>query len=188
MRRLLVVCEGILREPEYIEGFKRLKKRPTVDVEVVGEGADPSRVVAKARQLRDSAERTARRESDRFAAFDEVWCVFDRDVHAHFDTACQTARDNDLNLAYSNPCFELWLLLHFRESPGDQHRHHVQRTLRDFLPAYDKALTFADVAEGVADARDRARRLNDDAERMGEAGRNPTTLVYRLLDAIEQLA
>ena len=89
-----------------------------------------------------------------------------------------------LELAVSNPCFELWLLLHFRESPGAQHRRHLQRKLKKFLPGYDKHFDFELVADRVDQAVKRAGRLDQQARRMGEPFLNPTTGVYRLIESI----
>ncbi|MFT4628841.1 MAG: hypothetical protein ACI8PZ_007537, partial [Myxococcota bacterium] len=120
--------------------------------------------------------------------YDEVWCVFDRDEHERFADACQMARDNNLQVAASNPCFELWLLLHFRDSPGARHRHDLQHMLREFIAGDNKGVDFGALADGVAHATDRARRLDTAAEAMGEGGRNPTTGVYRLTDSIARKA
>lgn len=44
-----------------------------------------------------------------------IWCVFDRDENS--DTALQKAKQAAMKqgyrLAYSDPSFELWFLLHF---------------------------------------------------------------------------
>lgn len=45
---------------------------------------------------------------------DECWVVFDRDKNKDFDRAIDLARKEKLKIAYSNECFELWLLLHFK--------------------------------------------------------------------------
>ena len=53
--------------------------------------------------------------------FDEVWCVFDMDVQnsdkdfANFDNSIDRAKSLGYNVAYSNDCFELWLLLHYKD-------------------------------------------------------------------------
>ena len=111
-------------------------------------------------------------------------CVFDRDDHERFHDAMSMARDNGIELAISNPCVELWLLLHFRESPGARHRREITHMLREHLPRYTKRLNFDDLIGGVSKATTRARRLDDDAVEMGEAGRNPTTGFYLLTDSI----
>lgn len=65
-----------------------------------------------------------------------------------------------------------------------QHRHKVQEMLREFLPKYEKSVAFADLASGIDAASERARKLDDDAKHMDEAGRNPTTGVYLLIQSM----
>lgn len=184
-RRLLVVCEGQRTEPDYIRGFERHVRNATVEIEIPGERGEPRKLVEIAKEHKRAAEADAKRYGDTYLDFDEVWCVFDRDDHERFHDACAMARDNGFGLAVSNPCVELWLLLHFRESPGMQHRDDLRRMLRDeYLPGYDKRLDFDDVVHGIGDATARARRLDADATAMGEPGRNPTTGFYLLTDSI----
>jgi hypothetical protein len=130
----------------------------------------------------------ARREGDPFMAYDEIWCVFDVDDHPNLNDARQLADGRGVALAVSNPCFELWLLLHFRANPGARHRHDVQRMLRDHIAGYDKRINFADLADGVEDAERRAGRLDDEAREEGEPHRNPTTGVFRLTQSIRRVA
>jgi hypothetical protein len=184
---LLVVCEGKVTEPSYIEGFERMARNATVAVKIHGEHGDPRKLVEIAKRERDSAKARAEKEEDENLAYDEVWCAFDRDQHERFEDACQMARDNQLELAVSNPCVELWLLLHFRENPGAQHRDHVRKMLKKFLPDYDKHFDFARAAGRVVEAATRARRLDLEAERLGEPFRNPTTGFYRLTDSIARV-
>lgn len=94
------------------------------------------------------------------------------------------ARDNKLELAVSNPCFELWLLLHFQECPGMQHRDVVRRMLKEHVPGYDKKVEYRVFQSGYQDAETRAERLVIQADEAGEPGRNPTTSIYRLTQSI----
>jgi hypothetical protein len=182
-----VVCEGKVTEPAYINGFVRTLRNATVEVRIHGEHGDPRRLVDMAKEEKQRAEDEARRRQDEFLAYDEVWCAFDRDQHERFHDACQMARDNQLELAVSNPCIELWLLLHFRASPGARHRHDVRKMLDRFLPGYDKHVDFARVADKLTLATERAHRLDQDAERMGELFRNPTTGFHRLIESIARV-
>ncbi len=50
--------------------------------------------------------------------FDEVWCVVDNDKAQAQKALRDKARREDVRLAVSTPCFELWLILHCEESPG----------------------------------------------------------------------
>jgi hypothetical protein len=94
------------------------------------------------------------------------------------------ARDNGIDLAVSNPCFELWLLLHFRDNPGMQDRGKLGKMLTEFVPEYDKHVDYATYAAGYAQAVARSARMDQAAENDGESGRNPTTGVYRLTEVI----
>lgn len=183
-RRLLVVCEGEKTEPDYILGFERWVRNASVEIVIPPERGDPKVIVEIAKERSGRAAAEAKKQGDSFLDYDEVWCVFDRDDHERFHDARTMARDNGFQLALSNPCFELWLLLHFRDSPGPQHRDHLTRMLRGFLPSYSKRVDFDDFEHGRLDATGRARRLDAQAEVMGEPGRNPTTGVYRLTESI----
>lgn len=184
-RRLLVVAEGRCTEPDYIKGYERHVRNATVEVQVAKERGDPKKLVEIAKAEKDRARREARRQDDAFLDFDEVWCVFDRDEHDRFDEALSMANGNGFELAVSNPCVELWLLLHFRDSPGARHRHDVQKMLGEYLPGYDKKLEFDKLAHGVADATERAKRLDAAAEQRGDGKfDNPSTGFYRLTDSI----
>jgi hypothetical protein len=139
---ILIVCEGEKTEPGYFEGFARACHNSRVRITLAPEHGVPRTLVATAKKHKKSAEDAARREDDENLAFDAVWCVFDVDDHPQIADARQMARDNCIELAVSNPCFELWLLLHFRDSPGMQHRGKICQVLSAHVPGYDKAVDF----------------------------------------------
>lgn len=103
-----VYSEGQATEPEYIDALKRLPEFAeaiSIDIEIEETGASPMTLV----ELACAAKRRADLDIDFY------WCVFDVEspqAHPYLDRARQMARDNDVNLAISNPCFELWLILH----------------------------------------------------------------------------
>ena len=184
--RILVVCEGEVTEPQYFEEFRRWCKNPRVAVHVEGRGGVPFTLVTKARDLRDQAEREAASEKDENLRYEQVWCVFDFDQHPRVPDARQMAKDNGLRLAMSNACFELWLLLHLRENPGAQHRHHLQDMLGELMPGVrEKHLDFDLLIAGYDEAFRRAERLERDALAAGEPARDPTTEVFHLTDSID---
>jgi hypothetical protein len=183
-RRILVVCEGQNTEPGYIEGFRQWRRNPLVIVEVSKEHGVPRTLVELAKTLKREAANAARRERDENLSYDEVSCVFDVDDHPKLDEARQMAIDNEIELAVSNPCFELWLLLHFRESPGMQHRHDLQKMMKPHVPRYDKSVDFERFSPNYESARLRATRLQRVADEDGDPHRNPTTGVYRLTESI----
>ena len=183
---VLIICEGERSEPEYLEGFARACRNSRVRIEIASEHGAPRILVATAKDLKKRSEAAAKREGDENLAYDAVWCVFDVDEHPQIADARQMARDNGIELAISNPCFELWLLLHFRESPGMQHRARICELLSGHVPGYDKRVEFASYSAGYPQAVKRAEQMDQKAQEVGEPGRNPTTGVYRLTEAIRE--
>ena len=118
--RILIVCEGDKTEPKYFESLRAEFKLGTV---VVVEGwkqrSAPINVVdhALSRSERASGRRKTRQKGQTSEPpFGEVWCVFDVDQHESFHRAVDKARANGLELVVSNPAFEYWYLLHFKET------------------------------------------------------------------------
>jgi hypothetical protein len=183
-RRILVVCEGEVTEPGYVKGFERWCRNALVQVEIPNRHGVPRTLVEAAKERKQAAEETARREGDDFLLYDEVWCVLDVDDHPKLDEAKIMARDNGIDVAISNPSFELWLLLHFRDNPGAQDRHHLQKMTKGFVDGYDKHINFDRFAPHYEAARSRAARMQRQAEEDGEPHRNPTTGVFRLTESI----
>ncbi len=115
LRTLLVFCEGDKTEPDYLNGLRRLpevRRNAAVKIEIDTDHGVPLTLVKLA------AERKKRNDQVGSGAVDEYWCVFDVEWprnHPDLDQAVRLARQNDIKLAISNPCFEIWLLLHFKD-------------------------------------------------------------------------
>jgi hypothetical protein len=186
--RFLIVCEGKNTEPQYLRQFaayhRSLVDFEKADVEVIGGQGVPMSVVLKAKELRDEAEEIARREEDVNAKYDHVWCVFDVDEHPNVKGAKKSAQDNKLKVAVSNPCFELWLVLHLTDAPGLIHRHAVQAMLGKLVPGYDKKVDFEIYRKGYEMAVKQAKRLDAVAEQINDPEINPRTTVYMLTESI----
>jgi RloB-like protein len=183
-QRILVLCEGKRTEPEYIAGFKNWCRNPLVEVAILGAEGVPLTLVTNARDCQSRAADAAKREKDENLLYDQVWCIFDRDDHPHFKEAIKMAADNGLYLAVSVPCFELWLLLHFRENPGLRHRNELRRLLEKHIIRYDKTVDFGLFVQGYRLAHRRAAALDEHCRQDNEAFRNPSTGVYRLTEQI----
>jgi hypothetical protein len=156
--RVLVVCEGIRTEKGYFQSLKHTHRIP-IDL-VIEAGGTPKRLVEIAVKLKQEADALAHGRGDPNLKFDEVWCVFDVDEHPYLSEAKKQAKDNQIQVAISNPCFELWVLLHFRAQTSHIERDIVQRACRELLPGYDKNLPYDKLWPRYADALDRAKKLD----------------------------
>jgi hypothetical protein len=185
--RVLIVCEGRKTEPSYITDVNRDEEVRLVDIIIEKGGGTPKSVVERAVAMKRESEKEAARRGDDLLAYDEVWCVFDVDEHPMLKEAQQQARDNEIKLAISNPCFELWFVLHFQEQNAHIHRHDVQRMCRAHLKGYKKEANYADLREGYPQAVERAAKLEERHARDGQPGVNPSTAIYRLTERLRSL-
>lgn len=180
--RFLIVCEGTKTEPGYFSHLRQSSRLP-IDLVIEG-GRTPKALVQKAVELKRRAEAEARRYHDSSLKFDEVWCVFDVDEHPFVPEAQQQARDNSIRVAISNPCFELWVLLHFQERTAYIHRHDVQNLCRGYLPKFQKDLPCDDLLSRRSTALQHAAALEKWQRERGNEGANPSTHVHHLVEVL----
>lgn len=184
--RLLVVCEGIVTEQHYFEFFRR-EVRAAVDVVLDSDGGTPLTLVRRAIREKESADRSARRTGDAGSKYAEVWCVFDIDEHPYIEEAQSEAKRNSIQLAISNPCFELWLLLHFQEQTAYLERHHAQSACRLHVKDYEKVPDLEALKPKYETAVARAALLASRNDQDNEPGRNPSTSVHVLTERLRSL-
>jgi hypothetical protein len=185
-RRILVICEGKVTEPRYLRALRLVFHTRTLEIVIDDQHGVPKTLVERAVELKKEAAREAKRQKDDFLAYDEVWCVFDIDEHPLLPEARQQARDNGISLAISNPCFELWALLHFRDQTAAETRQKVRSLLKSHIPRYDKELPAPTLIPLLEQAMQRARHLDHLAELAGAPGKNPSTGVHLLMERIRQ--
>lgn len=187
-RRILIVTEGAVTEKKYFEGLISACKNPCVEFKVMGGVGVPMTIVETAIRFQRAAIDKARLEKDRNLEFDEVWCVFDVDQHPKILEARKLANQNQIELSISNPCFELWLWLHFDDCPGPRTSQQLLDMLKQHLPDYKKHIRFTQVQGGYTAAVRRAQLLDQWARQANAQGRNPSTGVWRLTESIRKNA
>jgi hypothetical protein len=139
-KRILILTEDEKSSKYYFNAFKKDEKLKrdlaSVNVEVF-QPKDYSPLGL----VNDAKERKKKAKSDR-NPYDEIWIVLDRDGHANFDQALNTAQANQINVAISIRCFEYWVLLHFEYttrgfSKCDNIIKHIKKNhLKDYSKAY----------------------------------------------------
>ena len=139
---------------------------------------------------RNGLARGSRRRRDTYEENDQVWAVFDRDEHPNFDNAVNHCEQHGVRVARSNPCFELWLILHERDYNQPNHRSKVQSALKRVRPEYDsRAGKTPDCEELVLRVRQAERRAKvqlRNRELDGSPFGNPSTTVGHLTRAIRE--
>ena len=194
MTRHLVVTEGKETEPRYFEGVRAAlgaANERKVAVVVKGTGKHTLDLLDFAVEHCLYAPET----------FDHVWLVFDKDDFPAVDfdameRQCAELSDGSrtFHALWSNPCFELWPLLHLRYTTAPMTAAECQRALaqamsKDLGVEYRKNLggLFDMVNNQRAEAVHRAQRLEAHHGELGNAkpsAQNPATKVGEIFDVI----
>jgi hypothetical protein len=156
-------------------------------VEISDFHGTPMSLVEKAVEMKTKEAREERR--GRGSAHEEYWCVFDVDTHPYLAEAMELARRHRINLAISNPCIELWFLLHFSDQTAYIECRDAARAVSGKI-GDGKGLTpdaLQALGERFEGAKKRAQKL--EKKHLGDgtpAPGNPSSGVWRLIDAMHQ--
>ena len=181
---ILIATEGKNKtEKNYFQGFNKLLKGCNI-IFSDGNNTDPVKIVK-------DAINTARNKDIESQQGDTIFAVFDTDFNkeSQISEARKLAEKNDVGLILSNPCFEVWLLLHFRYSTrGYQSNHEVLNELCSLWPVYQKNLkSFQDLYGSLDTAVENATKLkhfHNDIENVLVEKCNPSTDVHKLIKQI----
>ena len=195
---ILIVTEGSQTEPKYFEHFRN--RQINIDIRVVGSrssagATDYVGLIRKAAEYKDKNQLL----SD---IGDAVWVVADGDVNYNNpdpvtakDTMLKHARkiadQKEIQLAISNPCFELWFLLHFQYTTKFLKDYDsVKVMLKNYLKEYEKSDdVFVDLGESLEAALENSRKLENYHLQNGSElsfgiGVNPFTDVHHLVESL----
>ena len=173
-----------MTEPLYLKAFASLQEvRSVATLDIRGMGCEPRKLVEEARAVKRS-------ERGQSTGFTKYWCVFDVEAptqHPRLNEAVQMARDNGISVAISNPCFELWLVLHYTDRESWIDNDGCRSLLRQHDNSQGKSLDGAAYVPRRHQAVTRAKRL---AMLHASANRelpddNPSSGLYLLLEAVE---
>ena len=173
--------EGKITEREY---FQCIKSRDVHLSFARSAGLDPKSLV---RNARDDMKKRRRRRSH--GDFDELWCVFDVDEHERLAEALSDARTSGLDVVVSNPCFELWLVLHASDQSALISRSQIQQRCERIGLTDGKHLANGAcnrLKENTLEAKHRAIELGNSPVATGISElENPSSSVWRLVDRLQ---
>nr|WP_231739183.1 RloB family protein [Novosphingobium sp. FSW06-99] len=188
-RKFIIYSEGKNTEPDYFRAVQRDLLGALVDLDMIDAAGVPMTIAERACERASSMKRSRGRKSS-FEEGDQVWAVFDCDEHPKVPEALERCRTSDVKAAFSNPCFEVWLILHFDDFDRPDDRHQVQAALAKVCEGYDpkgkKSADFSKLMPKVGDAEVRAKRQLACRESEGQPPRRPFTTVFNLTNALRE--
>jgi hypothetical protein len=151
---IVVATEGSITEKIYFEEFRFTNLQIKV-IPSQGGKSSPNHIFENVETFKQKYE---------LGQGDQLWIVIDVDrwPKATLSEVSKNARQKNINLAVSNPCFELWLALHFVDnlpdpiSPSSLNSH-----LRTALGSYSKTkYDAAQFVDTIDTAIERAEELD----------------------------
>lgn len=209
--KMYIFCEGANTEPSYLKAFiddkieSGTRRRVDIIIKEECEKNDPKGLVRYAKE---------EMKRNRGLNTDQYWVVFDRESIEgrnvdDIRTAFSIARDKNIRIAFSNVCFEVWLLLHFvystrafsscealfkeSELVNFFRQHGIHSYSKDSSKKKEiSKQIYPTIRNFVEEATKRAKKLNKSIINNCSASRNnpqpwecnPYTDVYLLLEAI----
>lgn len=107
--RTLIVFGAEKSERIYVENLISHHRVSSSTIKIYDFAFTPERLVQETKKI-------VKDEVKQGENFDHVFCVVDRDDFAHFDRAKSDALKNNFHFIESHPCFEYWLLIHFKQT------------------------------------------------------------------------
>lgn len=183
---ILVAFEGKNKtENNYFSNY-RLRDKDYIIKLVPGNETDPinlvNKTIIKVKELGLNLE-----ENDR------AYCIFDTDLderkNMQIIKARKLAKKYHIIMITSNPCIELWFLLHFEYTTAWLSNNDVINKLKKYYPKYEKNINiFPEIKDKVFEAIKNAKKLEsfqlDNDKIIGMVDANPSTEMYKIVEEL----
>lgn len=186
---LLLIAEGRnVTETQYFRQFQRQHSAFNIKILTPGSATDPDKML-------ETLERYWKQYDMSYARGDQGFVVLDLDCNEKKARLIEKLESGSkiARFIVSNPCFEVWFVLHYRYSThvysdGDE----VIKDLRRFIPDYQKNTDVTASLSGMLDtAMENARKLVEYCEEMGyhwpSNECNPRTDVPAIIHEIKRM-
>jgi hypothetical protein len=179
-----IFSEGEVTEIKYFDGIFKDRNLRGATIEKP-KNHSPKGIVRAAIDAKKEALKL------RIAAEDiHIWAVFDHDGHAEIGNAIKQAEDNGIRVAFSNKCFELWVLLHYKfHAAPEKNCDDFIKEVKKYNPKYCKEGTYdiyAELEPKIDFARNNGEKLvkmqSDNYPDAHFWDINPYTNVHELVD------
>lgn len=206
---VLIVCEGQKTEPVYLNALLcelNLQQRVSLGEILVDDrktGLDPSKLVERAIRLFFD-------KRDNGMTYDRVYCVFDKDCHTEYESACRKIKEQPLRekrngkarqLAEmigitSVPCFEVWLLFHFTDSSAPFYGSGNKTPCDQVIAKLKTYNGFENYQKRAPDAFEKTKDKLETAlthakriwKQVSNNGDNPSTRIFELVTHLKEQA
>lgn len=189
----LIVCEGTKTEPKYFTGLLDYVNTLTdkkIKFKVVGTGRNTESLV---NSVDDLFNFTDKEISIKKIKYGKTFIVFDKDdfTKSAFNNAVRMCIRKGYVSLWSNECIELWFLLHFDYlESAISRKEYFKKLTKKLKVEYKKNVdnfSLLGKLEKIPKAYKYAKKLGENLNCEAEpADRKPCTMLYKIIDEIEE--
>ncbi len=183
---IIIVSQGKQTEPKYFNHFNKKDSHFILKVEPTN-GLDPISLMNHAKYLKEEFYHLGRN--------DRIYCVYDvnSSPEKQLGDAQKEASKNNVKVCVSNPCFEVWYLLHYRYTTACLNTYDdVKRELLSHISNYEKNKdVFDELCPLQAKAISHAKLLEQHHQReevVSICRRRPSTQIHILVEYLNKLS
>ena len=186
-KRVIIAMEGNRTEPAYFEEIKRRYKASTLNIVLLTRSPADTRSAP----MHVIEQLSRYKQQNKVKQTDELWLVIDKDrwPEQQLSEVAAKCSTNRYELGLSNPCFEIWLVLHYEDLSALSETEKVSLCSSKHTKARwaetknrEKIETFVQLTARINTAVVNAEKLDTDTSE-----RWPNTLgshVYKLAESI----
>jgi len=208
--KVLIVCDDKKSAVYYLKGLRKELRISDNTIEIHGYGYDQKTLVEETILIfREQQKKSKRNGLIDDKPYDHVYCVFDQDA-AHKDdphllkytqakdivSRTELAEGVIFKAITSVPCYEFWLLLHFKRT-DQPFTSTQQKSICDMvIKTLKKVPEMSDYGKKDKDIFDKVKERLPDAIKNAEwvaksnqqmGSDNPSTLIYQLVECLDAL-
>ncbi len=191
----LIICEGSKTEVNY---FKKLEKylndngKRRIKINAFGQGRNTTDLIS---HVNDYFKFVDKKYGEFNIKYSKVITVFDADSFGKekFNTAISMAERNGYAVAWSNECFELWILLHFQYCSSALGRKDLLEKVNNIFmekcnkkysksddEIFETSIKYGSLSTAIKNS-EKLYRLHKDVICFKPSDANPATTVHRVI-------
>jgi hypothetical protein len=204
-KSIIIACEDSFSAPTYFKQIIEKLKNDKITTPY-------SYVFAKHQHTNPTGVLKDLLNTENYTQFDYKWIVIDRDKELlkgsghgvdDFNKAISEAKKQNVKVAYSNDCFELWYLLHFnyidtalsRKDLVDKTIEELKKSNSDFEKLNEKSIKNEEMAKKIFkellpkqdDAIKNSKTLLSKYNPVNPSSNNPSTTIHLLVETLKKM-
>jgi len=191
LSKIHIFHNGAVAEFDYFQGFKHFLHAQ--DAQILVENYTKKTAGKAPWQVIEEAIKHQKKNKISQKDNDQIWCVFDiddfyKDNPKKFGESLKKAEAKNIKIAYSNQCFELWLMMHFAEISTAIPRKDCEKKLQSFFKkiGIDYQKNSSGIFDKILNLQPEALKRAKKLFKKNKHQNNPSTSIFLVVEELNQ--